>query len=397
MIPTLTRVSWTNLSRDRVAQVMAFALPIAFFSIFAAIFGGVAGNSSTHRVTALVVDESHTETSRGLVRALAADSSLHVVTTWAPAGAGAGAALAALTRERATALVREGQAPVAYVLPAGIDTSLSRFDGRGVKVLLLSDPSDPIAPRMAEGLLQAATLSASRDAAAEFGGSAKAMPVEDMMPARVEIREVVGEKRRDNGMVAFYAAGVAVMFLMFGASAGGGVLIEETESGTLERVLSGRMSMTGVLGAKWLYLFSLGVVQIVVMFLWGMVAFRLPLLAHLPGFAVMTLVTAAATSAFGLLLATIARTRQQLQGLANMVVLSFSAIGGSMFPRFLMSATLQKISLVCFNSWALDGFIKVFWRDAPVLALWPQVAVLAGWTVVFLALARRFARRWEAA
>jgi ABC-2 type transport system permease protein len=286
---------------------------------------------------------------------------------------------------------------VAYVLPAGIDTSLSRFDGRGVKVLLLSDPSDPIAPRMAEGLLQAATLTASRDAAVEFGGATKAMPVEDMMPARVEVREVVGDRPRDNGMVAFYAAGVAVMFLMFSASAGGGVLIEETESGTLERVLSSRMSMTGVLGAKWLYLLTLGVAQVVVMFVWGMVVFRLQLLTHLAGFAVMTLVTAACTSAFGLLLATIARTRQQLQGLANMIVLSFSAVGGSMFPRFLMSATLQKLSLVCFNSWALDGFIKVFWRDAPVTALWPQVAVLAGWTGVFLFLARRFARRWESA
>jgi ABC-2 type transport system permease protein len=396
MIPILTRIAWTNLSRDRAAQVMSFALPIAFFSIFATIFGGTTGNSTTSRVTALVVDESHTAVSRGLAKALAADSSLKVVTAWAPAAGGSGAAPVALTRERATELVRAGEAPVAYVLPAGIDTSLSRFDGKGQRVLVLSDPSDPIAPRMAVGLLQAATLAASRDAAAEFGGTASAIAVEDMMPARVEQREVVG-KRRDNGMVAFYAAGLAVMFLMFSASAGGGVLIEETEAGTLERVLSSRTTMTGVLGAKWLYLLTLGVMQIVVMFTWGMLAFRLPLLSHLPGFAVMTLATAACTAAFGLVLATLARTRQQLQGLANMIVLSFSALGGSMFPRFLMSAGLQKASLVCFNSWALDGFIKVFWRDAPLLALWPQVAVLAGWTVVFLALARHFARRWEAA
>ena len=396
MIPILTRVSWKNLSRDRAAQVMAFVLPLAFFSIFAVIFGGTAGDSSTHRVTALVVDESHTDASRGLVKALSADSSLRVLVTATPAGSRPHAAAVPLTRQRATELVREGEAPVALVLPAGIDTSLSRFDGRGVKVLVLSDPSDPIAPRMAEGLLQAATLTASRDAAAEFGGAAKATPVEDMLPARVEFREVVG-KRRDNGMVAFYAAGIAVMFLMFSASAGGGVLIEETESGTLERVLSGSVSMTGVLGAKWLYLLSLGVLQVVVMFVWGMLVFRLPLLRHLPGFAVMTLATAMCTSAFGLVLATLARTRQQLAGLSNIVVLSFSAVGGSMFPRFLMSEGLQKASLVCFNSWALDGFIKVFWRDAPVSALWPQVAVLAAWTVVFLALARRFARRWEAA
>ena len=42
-----------------------------------------------------------------------------------------------------------------------------------------------------------------------------------------------------------------------------------------------------------------------------------------------------------------------------------SALGGSMFPRFLMSATMQKIGLVTFNAWALDGYMKVFWRGAP--------------------------------
>jgi len=396
MIPVLTRVSWTNLSRDRAAQVLSFVVPIAFFSIFAVIFGGASGDGGTHRVTALLVDESHTTASEGLTKALAADPSLDLVTARRPAGSDARAAAVPLTRERATQLVRAGEAPVAYVLPAGIDTSLSRFDGRGQRVLVLSDPSDLVATRMAEGLLQAATLKASRDAAAEFGGAARALPVEDMMPARVERREVAG-RRRDNGMVAFYAAGIAVMFLMFTASAAGGALIEETESGTLERVLTGSTTMTGVLASKWLYLLTLGVMQVMVMFTWGALVFRLPLLSHLAGFAVMTLATAACTSAFGLVLATLARTRQQLQGLANMIVLSFSALGGSMFPRFLMSAGLQKASLVCFNSWALDGFVKVFWRDATVVALWPQVAVLAGWTLVFLALARRLARRWETA
>jgi ABC-2 type transport system permease protein len=393
MIPVLTRVAWTNLRRDRAAQVLAFLVPIAFFSIFAMVFGGRGGDGGVPRVKALVVDESHTATSAALARALAAESSLTVVTAAAPAGAPAGAAGVPLTRERATEMVRNGSAPVAYVLPAGIDTSLGRFDGRGVRVEILSDPSDMVAPKMAAGLLQSATLRVSRDQAAAFGADAS-RPIEDMMPARTRVTEVVGRKR-DNGMVAFYAAGIAVMFLMFTASGAGGALIEETESGTLERVLTSGAGMTGVLGAKWLYLAMLGALQVMVMFAWGMMVFRLPLLAHLPGFAVMTVATAMCTAAFGLVLATLARTRQQLAGLANMVVLSFSAVGGSMFPRFLMSETLQKAGLVCFNSWALDGFIKVFWRDAPVSALWPQVAVLLAWTVVFLAIARRVARRWE--
>jgi len=399
MIRTLVRVSWTNLRRDRVAQVTAFLVPIAFFSIFATIFGGMGGNS-TSKVELVVVDESHTEVSAGLVKALAADPGLHVRTTWPPPGSADRTPAVPVTRARAEELVREGSVSVAMVLPAGIDTSLARFDGKGVRVRLLTDPADPIGPKVAAGLLQRATLTATRAAADEFRGTSAPgqhePAVEDLMPARTEEVAVVG-KRRTNGMVSYYAAGIAVMFLMFSATAAGGALIEETESGTLERVLSSRVGMTRLLAAKWLYVTSFGLVQITLMFLWGMLAFRLPLLSHLPGFAVMTLFTAACTASFGLLLATIARTRQQLMGMANLIVLSLSAIGGSMVPVMFLPEWLRKVSHIGFNAWALDGFRDVFWRDAPVVALWPPLLALAGFTVLFLALARRVARRWEAA
>jgi ABC-2 type transport system permease protein len=66
-----------------------------------------------------------------------------------------------------------------------------------------------------------------------------------------------------------------------------------------------------------------------------------------------------------------------------------------MFPRFLMSDTMQQLGLLTFNAWALDGYIKVFWRGASVVDLWPQVLVLASLSAVFMGLARVFARRWE--
>src|SRR5207248_10654018 len=130
------------------------------------------------------------------------------------------------------------------------------------------------------------------------------------------------------------------------------------------------------------------------MFTWGALVFKLPLLSHVPGFLVMTIFTAAAAAAFGLVLATISRSRQQLSGISTILILTMSALGGSMFPRFLMSPTMQKIGLVTFNAWALDGYIAVFWREAPLRELWPQIAVLAGLTTVFLSGARVLARRW---
>ena len=209
--------------------------------------------------------------------------------------------------------------------------------------------------------------------------------------------EVVDVLRERGGaeLISFYAAGTGVMFLLFSCAGGGGSLLDEVESGTLERVLGSKLGMGGLLAGKWLFLTFMGVLQITVMFLWGMLFFRLPLLTHLPGFAVMTLVTAAAAGGFGLVLATASRTRAQLSGLSTIVILVMSALGGSMFPRFLMSESMQKVGLLTFNAWALDGYIKVFWRNAAVAELWPQVLVLLALTVAFLGVARLFARRWE--
>jgi ABC-2 type transport system permease protein len=211
---------------------------------------------------------------------------------------------------------------------------------------------------------------------------------------KLEVTDVVGDSKK-NPIIAFYAAGIGVMFLLFTASSAGGALLDEVDSGTLDRILSTRVSMSTLLTGKLLYLWTLGVVQLMVMFLWGALVFGVPLASHLPGFAIMAAATALTCSAFGLLLASAARTRAQLGAISTLAVLTISALGGSMFPRFLMPESMQRASLVLFNSWALDGFTNVFWRELPLTSLIAPVAVLVAWAVAFFFVARQLTRRWE--
>ena len=111
----------------------------------------------------------------------------------------------------------------------------------------------------------------------------------------------------------------------------------------------------------------------------------------------MTIATAIASSTFGLMLASISRSRMQLVAISNLAILLMSALGGSMYPRFLMPEKMQKVGLLTLNAWAIDGFQKIFWRDEPVRAVLPQVAVLIGVGVAFFLVARKMAERWEAA
>jgi ABC-2 type transport system permease protein len=96
-----------------------------------------------------------------------------------------------------------------------------------------------------------------------------------------------------------------------------------------------------------------------------------------------------------MLLASMCHSRGQLGAVSTLLILMMSSLGGSMFPRFLMPESVQKAGLFTINAWAIDGFTKVFWRDLPVTALWPQVSVLLAVGIVLFALARRIARRWE--
>ena len=421
MIPTILKLGWLNLSRDRVAQALTFLLPILFFSIFASVFGGQ--NAQTSRIRIGVVDEDRSELSARIVAGLGKEEGLRTRTTVDADGRGA-----VLDRSAAEALVKSGSVPVVVVIPKGLGESFaaSGFGGEGPRIQLLADVSDRIAPQMVLGLLQKVTMTAAPDlmmqgGMAQFEKHAGALTPQQRaavdrwlptlknqtssggsgtggMGVGVDVVDVLGSNSRRGQMISFYAAGIGVMFLLFSmVGAAGGALLDEVEAGTLERVLSTRAGMGGVLMGKWIFLTLMGSLQLLVMFLWGFVVFKLPLFDHLGGFTVMTLFTAAAAAGLGLVLATVAKTRAQLSGFSTILILTMSALGGSMFPRFLMSETMQKLGLLTFNGWALDGYLKVFWYRASILQLWPQVLVLATLAVVFLALARVLARRWELA
>ncbi len=94
---------------------------------------------------------------------------------------------------------------------------------------------------------------------------------------------------------------------------------------------------------------GLGFLQVTIMFVWGQLAFGVDLLGHLDGFIIMTAVTSGAASALGLLLATICKTRGQLNGLSVVVILTMSALGGSMVPRYIMSQSLRDAGLWTFQ------------------------------------------------
>ncbi|HEY3637547.1 MAG TPA: ABC transporter permease [Rhizomicrobium sp.] len=431
MIFVILRNGFRALRRDRGALVLAFVLPIAFFSIFALVFGGM--SSGTPRVDVAVVDQDHSSVSNRLVDGLSRESSLrvHIKPDAHTNGGEAPASSAPYTAATAERAVRDGSVPAAIIIPKGFGEHPIAFrqSGNQTPIAILHDSSDPIAAQVVNGMLQKVVMTSLPDAMASEGTKyldrftgglttdqrsrmdSALTRLRDYQQRRqhsttasddgltnglisVSIRDVVGGNK-SNPMVAFYAAGIGVMFLLFTASSAAGSLIDEAESGALDRLRSARVSMTTLLAGKLAYSASLASLQLVAMFLWGAAVFHLDLFSHLPGFVVMTVATALAAASFGMVLATLSRTRPQQAAISTLLILTMSALGGSMFPRFLMPPVMKAIGQFTFNAWAIDGFTKVFWRDLPVVDLLPQVAVLAATSIILFTIARLLARRWE--
>ncbi|MGB9236673.1 MAG: ABC transporter permease [Terriglobales bacterium] len=422
-ISAIVRTAIVSLRRDSGALALSFILPVVFFSIFAVIFGG--HRDSTPKIKVIVVDEDRSRASQRLVQGLKQESSLVVKSRPEPVK---GVEQPEFTATTAEVAVKEGTAPVAVIIPHGLGENPIAFgppDANRPTIQLLEDSSDMVAPHMIAGLLQKVAMTSMPDLMAEQGsryfdqftggltkeqrdrlndGIRRLRERQDSGAATsgsgdggivaVTARAVVGENK-NNPMVSFYAAAIGVMFLLFTASGAAGALLDEAESGTLDRVLSSQVTMTSLMLGKLAYNSLLAFAQLVVMFLWGWAAFKLDFWSHIPGFVVMGICTSVAVAAFGLLLASICRTRAQLGALSTLIILVMSSIGGSMFPRFLMPESMQKAGLLTINAWAIDGFTKVFWRDEPISHLWPQVLVLVCIAIVLFAVARRVARRWE--
>src|ERR1700685_3606307 len=172
MICTIVRNGFLALRRDRGALILAFVLPIAFFTIFGIVFGGMR-TTGTPRVSLLVVDEDRSPVSERVVRGLQHDPSLLVSTPpEAKPGAGKDAPVPPdYTAATAETAVKQGEAPVALIIPNGFGASPIAFDpATDRKVIsLLQDSSDPIAAQVVAGMLQKVVMTSLPDTMAEVG------------------------------------------------------------------------------------------------------------------------------------------------------------------------------------------------------------------------------------
>ncbi len=163
-------------------------------------------------------------------------------------------------------------------------------------------------------------------------------------------------------------SGMTVMMLLFGLSGAGAILLAEREMGTLKRLFGLPIARESVLLGKLMFVSIVGLSQMVVLFVFGELMFRVGMFRDPLTLAVLVVTWVLAASGFGLLITTFSRSAKQADGISTISILTMAALGGCWFPLQMMNLPLP-MEIVCksmMTYWAMDGLQSMLWNGLSI-------------------------------
>jgi len=157
------------------------------------------------------------------------------------------------------------------------------------------------------------------------------------------------------GVLDYFAPSIAVVFLFIGGGLGMRSLMLERSGGTLVRIAAAPVRPTRIVVGKMLAIFVTGLISILVVWAATASIFGADWGAPL-GVLLLSVGAAAAMCGLGTFLTSLARNEQEAFGVALMVGLFLSLVGGNLLPPGSLPEFLQIVSLGTPNGWALVGF-----------------------------------------
>jgi ABC-2 type transport system permease protein len=185
----------------------------------------------------------------------------------------------------------------------------------------------------------------------------------------------------------FYVTGIMGILLFINASLVASALaVKEKETGTIEQLLMTPAQTGEMLLAKTTPVFVLLIVVLFIALGVAMLVFGVPLNGSIWLFAVAGMFATLAGIGIGVTLATVSKSQQQAQLLAFFVNPPITLLAGATSPLGNMPMIFQKISYLDPLRYLVVIIRGVTIKNAPLSALWPDLAALAGFAIVLFSI-----------
>ncbi len=213
------------------------------------------------------------------------------------------------------------------------------------------------------------------------------------------VADLVTEKKKPNKEfptplqqnVPAYAI-FAMFFIAIPMSVG---FLKEKKDGTLQRLFTYPVNTNLVILGKIVPYYMINVFQFILMMLVGVyvmshiISFSFNLGEHRWHMVPVTIVVAAATTGYGVLVAAFAKTTEQASTLAATGAILMAVFGGIMMPHVLMPLMMKKLAMISPMFWAHQAYLDIFLRDASFADILPRLIILTAFAGICFYIAGR--------
>jgi ABC-2 type transport system permease protein len=365
---------------DRGDLAFSLALPIVLFALMYGVFGG----EETFNGTANVVDLDRGPMAQELVSRLEQVDGLRVRLR---------------TEEDAASALDRSAILTAVVIPSGFSEGLQM--GMPVSLVFRQRGSGGDEGQIVQSIVRGAAQQMAGEAQVRVQ-VAQALAGSSASQAQIDatVTRLLDEARRNppvgvssrviggsSDFVDRLLPGVLVMFLMFAVTLGAQSMVEERRLGTLERLLTTRLSISQLFWGKFLAGAFRATLQALILLSLGFAALRVAGASEFFQALAFSLLIAAAVSAIGLVIGALARSRDQAAWAAVFFTMFMTIFGGTFFDVG-DSGPLATLSRFTLNRYAIDALEDILaggeWLGQQGL----EIAVMAGVAIVGLTLAR---------
>lgn len=348
-----------HVRRDPRTLWLAIGMPVLLIVLF-----GYGVSFDVDRVPVAVVDLDRTEASRAMADAIVASGELRAVASPADPPA-------------AEALLREGDAWAAIVLPRGLGEDLAR--GERVDVQVLVDGAD-------------ASVANQVLARVDAIGRVAAMPGGLVPPLTVDVSTRFNPSGSSApflvpGLVAYVLALVAVLLTALSVA-------REWERGSMEQLFATPVGRLEIILGKLLPYLGLGVVQTMLVLAAGGVVFGVPM-RGLGMVMAAALLFLAGMLGQGLFISVLTRSQMVATQVGTFSALLPSLLlSGFLFPIANLPKPLQLLSAVIPGRWFVELLRAVLLRGAGLETVWFDFVALALFAAAMIGVSTaRFQRR----
>jgi len=392
------------LIKDRGSLILLFLLPLLFVVAFSGALGALGQGQEDTRIALPVVD---------------LDGGQAAASFLANLDAAGGVLVQPYAEAEAASLLAEKEIARLLTIPAGFT---ARMAGGQPSTLRLvngpnADPEETEAVRLVvDGVARDMSLEAQLMSALQQMGEMQAGSGQGAMAFSVERMQAQAQSQFDRSQAqplvsvaqrlpgqeaeveeqpdlkAFTLPGMTVLFVFMTAQTTARSIYDEKKLGSFRRLLAAPMGKATILGGKVLRTWLTGLLQVAVVFAFGIYGLRLfgmtpaslgprPLLTL-----VAVLLVTLCSSALGILIAALARTESQIGGISTLLMWVLGVLGGAFVPLFLLEQFLGPVPMLVPHYWANRTLVDLMVRGLGIADVALDLAVLLGFSALFFAI-----------